>query len=210
MDRTHCRAFELCADDENMSTKIEFFYDYVSVYSYLADSQLSQLTSAEIVYRPMFLGAVMEATGNRPPGTVKAKGKYLRTDIERWVKRYSLAFNMNPLFPQNTLKALRLALVAQKHGTFEPVHRALFDAMWVHEKDLSDENVLAEIAAKAGVPLAEIEDAAIKDELKANSGEAVDRGAFGAPTFFVGDQMFFGNDRFDFISDALKNRGKGP
>ncbi len=205
MDRTHCRAFELCADDENMSTKIEFFYDYVSVYSYLADSQLSQLTSAEIVYRPLFLGAVMEATGNRPPGTVKAKGKYLRTDIERWVKRYSLAFNMNPQFPQNTLKALRLALVAQKHGTFEPVHRALFDAMWVDEMDLSDENVLAEIAAKAGLSLDDIEDVAIKDELKANSAEAVDRGAFGAPTFFVNDQMFFGNDRFEFINDALEN-----
>ena len=188
-----------------MSTKIEFFYDYVSVYSYLADSQLSQLTSAEIVYRPLFLGAVMEATGNRPPGTVKAKGKYLRTDIERWVKRYSLAFNMNPQFPQNTLKALRLALVAQKHGTFEPVHRALFDAMWVDEMDLSDENVLAEIAAKAGLSLDDIEDVAIKDELKANSAEAVDRGAFGAPTFFVNDQMFFGNDRFEFINDALEN-----
>jgi len=205
MDRTHCRAFELRADDENMSMKIEYFYDYVSVYSYLADSQLGQLTGAEVVYRPMFLGAVMEATGNRPPGTVKTKGKYLRTDIERWVKRYSLAFNMNPLFPQNTLKALRLALVAQKHGTFEPVHRALFDAMWVYEKDLNDKEVLAEIAAKAGLSLEGIEDPAIKDELKANTNEACERGAFGAPTFFIGDQMFFGNDRFDFINDALRN-----
>jgi len=192
-----------------MSTKIEFFYDYVSVYSYLADSRLSQLTGAGIVYRPMFLGAVMEATGNRPPGTVEAKGKYLRVDIERWVKRYSLTFNMNPLFPQNTLKALRLALVAQKQGTFEPVHRALFDAIWVQEKDLNDENVLAEIAEKAGLAFEDIEDAAIKDELKVCTGEAVDRGVFGAPTFFVGDQMFFGNDRFEFINDALENCDRG-
>ena len=74
-----------------MSAKIEFFYDYVSVFFYLADSQLGSLAGAEVVYRPMFLGAVMEATGNRPPGTVKAKGRYLRADIERWAKRYSFA-----------------------------------------------------------------------------------------------------------------------
>ena len=97
-----------------MTKKLEFFYDYVSVYSYLANSQLRNIAGADVVYRPMFLGAVMEATGNRPPGTVKAKGKYLWTDIQRWMKRYSLPFKMNPVFPQNTLYALRLALVAQK------------------------------------------------------------------------------------------------
>jgi len=205
MDRTHCRTAEFCADEKNVSTKVEFFYDYVSVYSYLANSQLSSLTGAEIVYRPMFLGAVMEATGNRPPGTVEAKRKYLHSDIERWAIRYSLTFRMNPVFPQNTLKALRLALVAQEKGAFEIVHQALFDAMWVHEKDLSDEGVLAEIAAKASLSIGDIEDPAIKDELKANTEEAVTRGAFGAPTFFVGDQMFFGNDRFDFIEEELLN-----
>jgi 2-hydroxychromene-2-carboxylate isomerase len=190
-----------------VKTKVEFFYDYVSVYSYLADSQLGKLPGAEIIYRPMFLGAVMEATGNRPPGTVKAKGRYLRDDIKRWAERYSLTFRMNPVFPQNTLKALRLALVAQKKGAFEIVHQALFDAMWIHEKDLNDNEVLAEIAAKAALSLDDIEDVAIKDELKANTNEACERGAFGAPTFFVGDQMFFGNDRFDFIEEAVRNRG---
>ena len=188
-----------------MSEKVEFFYDYVSIYSYLADSQLATLAGAEIVYRPMLLGAVMEATGNRPPGTVEAKRKYLTTDIDRWAERYSLRFKMNPIFPQNTLKALRLALVAQKQGEFERVHRAIFEAMWAQEKDLADEDVLAEIAAKVALSLKAIEDEAIKDELKANSEEAVARGAFGAPTFFIGEQMFFGNDRFEFIKKALKN-----
>lgn len=192
-----------------MSNKVEFFYDYVSVYSYLADSQLCNLSGADIVYRPMFLGAVMEAAGNRPPGTVKAKGRYMGTDIKRWADRYSLTFRMNPVFPQNTLKALRLALVAQKNGVFEAVHPALFDAMWVHEKNLSDEAVIAEIAAEAGLSISDIEAPAIKEELKANTAEAVTRGAFGAPTFFVGDQMFFGNDRFDFIEEALEKCGKG-
>ena len=180
-----------------MSKKVEFFYDYVSLYSYLADSQLGKLAGAEIVYRPMFLGAVMEATGNRPPGTVEAKRRYLMTDVDRWTRRYSLAFRMNPVFPQNTVKALRLALVAQKEGVFENVHRALF------EKVLGDEVVLGEIAADASLSLEAIQDPAIKDELKAITGEAIDRGAFGAPTFFVGDEMFFGNDRFYFIREAL-------
>lgn len=186
-----------------MSKTIEFFYDYVSVYSYLADSQLDQLAGATLVYRPMFLGAVMEATGNRPPGTVEAKGEYLKTDVARWVKRYSLPFRMNPVFPQNTLKALRLALVAQDEDVFEDVHPALFEAMWVDGKDLANETVLAEIAATAALPLDAIEDPAIKDRLKANTGEAIERGAFGAPTFFIGDQMIFGNDRFEFIREAL-------
>ena len=189
-----------------MSMKVEFFYDYVSVYSYLANSQLSNLAGAEIVYRPMLLGAVMEATGNRPPGTVKAKGKYLQVDIKRWAERYSLTFKMNPVFPQNTLKALRLALVAQKKDVFDVLHQALFDAMWVHEKNLNDKQVLAEIAAKVALSLEDVEDVAIKDELKANTNEACERGAFGAPTFFVGDQMFFGNDRFEFIEDALRKK----
>lgn len=191
-----------------MNGQVEFFYDYVSIYSYLADSQLENLAGAEIVYRPMFLGAVMEATGNRPPGTVAAKRQYMMTDIDRWAKRYSLPFKMNPVFPQNTLKALRLALVAQHEGAFKGVHQALFEAMWAHEKDLGDENVLAEIAAKEdALSLEAIEDKAIKDELKANTEEAIARGAFGAPTFFIGDQMYFGNDRFDFIEQAIKNRG---
>jgi 2-hydroxychromene-2-carboxylate isomerase len=110
---------------------------------------------------------------------------------------------MNPVFPQNTLKALRLALVAQHAGAFERVHQPLFDAMWVHARELSGATVIGDIAVNAGLSLDAIEDQAIKDELKANTAEAVTRGVFGAPTFFIGEQMFFGNDRFEFIREAL-------
>ena len=189
-----------------MSAKVEFFYDYVSLYSYLANSQLNTLDGADIVYRPMLLGAVMEATGNRAPGIVEAKEKYLHVDAERWAKRYSMPFNWNPLFPQNTVNALRLALVAEKKGVFEAVHRPLFDAIWVEEKDISDVSVLTEIATNAGLCFDDTQEQAIKDALKANTSEAVDRGVFGAPTFFVGDEMFFGNDRFDFIKEEIRNR----
>lgn len=187
-----------------MSTKVEFFYDYISLYSYLADSQLASLDGAEIVYRPMLLGAVMEATGNRAPGIVEAKEKYLHVDAERWAQRYSMPFNWNPLFPQNTANALRLALVAEKRGVFEVVHQPLFNAMWAEEKDLGDDNVVAEIAAKVSITIDDIKNPAIKEELRANTSEAVERGVFGAPTFFIADEMFFGNDRFEFIKEAIR------
>ncbi|MCZ6809154.1 MAG: 2-hydroxychromene-2-carboxylate isomerase [Proteobacteria bacterium] len=190
-----------------MAKKLEFFYDYVSPYSYLADSQAGKVGGSNLVYRPVFLAAIMQATGNKPPGSIEAKGKYLRKDITRWASRYGVVYKRNPKFPQNTLKALRLAVVAQRDGVFDKVHSALFAAMFVHQSDLNDDKVLADIMNAAGLDeseiFARIADQSIKDELKANTDEAVRRGAFGAPTFFVGEEMFFGNDRWEFVKEAL-------
>lgn len=193
-----------------MTIKVEFFYDYVSVYSYLANSQLDTIAGAEIEYRPMLLGAVMEATDNRPPLTVKAKGRYLIGDVARWVSRYGLSFKFNPVFPQNTVNALRVAIVALREQQFDAIHQSLFDAMWIDEVNLSDKASLASLITDAGLDAGAYLDAIgrqeVKDELKANTDEAIERGAFGAPTFFVGDQMFFGNDRFDFIKEEIANQ----
>jgi len=192
-----------------MAKKLEFFYDYVSPYSYLADSQVGKVGGSNLVYRPMFLAAVMQATGNKPPGSIEAKGIYLRKDIIRWTSNYGVAYKWNPKFPQNTLKALRLAVVAQGDGVFDKVHSALFAAMFVHESDLNNDKVLADIMNSAGLDesetFARIADQSIKDELKENTDEAIRRGAFGAPTFFVGEEMFFGNDRWEFVKEALTN-----
>ncbi len=189
-----------------MTRKLEFFYDYVSLYSYLANSQLSRI-AAEVVYRPMLLGGVMKSVGNVPPTLVKARGNYLFKDAERWAQRYGIEYKMNPAFPQNTVSAMRLALVAQENGLLSAVHQPLFDAMWVEQKQLSDNTVLRDIVSKSALPLeetmAEINSDRIKDKLRANTDEAVDRGAFGAPTMFVEDEMFFGNDRLEFVEDAL-------
>ncbi len=196
-----------------MTVTLEFFYDYVSSYSYMAHEAVKSLEGVEVKYRPMFLGGVMKATGNSPPGTVPAKGRYLGKDLRRWAKHYDVPFRFNSVFPQNTLSALRLALVAQHRGTFDAVHQPLFDAIYVNDRDLSDPAVLAEIVTAAGLDpeeyAAEIGSQAIKDELKANTEEAVARGAFGAPTFFVGEEMFFGNDRFDFIKAAIAKAAAG-
>ena len=204
------RGYTALGADEirKMTKRLEFFYDYVSPYSYLANSRVREVGGSGLVYRPMFLGGVMQASGNLPPGTLEVKGQYLRKDIARWAEHYGIDYNRNPNFPQNTLKALRLAIVAQQDGIFPEVHGALYTAMFVDGKDLSDDRILGEIMNSTGLDapatFSRIAQQAIKNELKANTEEAVARGAFGAPTFFVGDKMFFGNDRFDFIEKALQ------
>lgn len=189
---------------------LEYFFDYVSPYSYLADSQVPGIverTGAELVYRPFFLGGVMQAAGNSPPATVPAKGKYMLTDIARWCERYGVELKFNPHFPVMTVKPMRAALVALEQGAFPPFHAALFRAMWREEKNVGDAEVLAEVIAGAGLDAGKILDRIgeedVKEKLKANTAEAVARGAFGAPTFFVGDEMFFGNDRLDFLEAKL-------
>ncbi len=195
-----------------MSRRVEYFFDYVSPFSYLADSQVPELikrTGAELVYRPFFLGGVMQASGNKPPATVPAKGKYMFADIARWSGRYQLEIKFNPHFPVNTVKAMRGALVALEEGYFETYHQALFSAMWREEKNVGDADVLGAVLDAAGLEgsaiVARTGEQSIKDKLKANSDEAVERGAFGAPTFYVDGEMFFGNDRLDFLEEKLNS-----
>jgi 2-hydroxychromene-2-carboxylate isomerase len=190
---------------------LEYFFDYVSPYSCLADSQIAGIverTGCELVHRPFFLGGVMNASGNSPPATVPAKGKYMLTDISRWSARYGMELRFNPHFPVNTVKVMRGALVAQEQGVFPAYHAAMFRAMWRDEKNLADPDVIAEVLTGVGLDaqklLGRIGDADVKDQLRRNTDEAVERGAFGSPTFFVGDQMFFGNDRLDFVEEALR------
>jgi 2-hydroxychromene-2-carboxylate isomerase len=193
-----------------MSERFEYFYDFVSPYSYLAQSQIPALvarTGAELIYRPFLLGGVMQSSGNSPPATVPAKAKYMPVDIGRWLDRYGIELNFNPFFPVNTVKAMRGALVALDDGCHEAYNTALFEAMWLHEKNVAELDVLAEVISEAGLDadsiLKRIANEEVKERLKANTAEAVERGAFGAPTFFVGDEMFFGNDRLDFLEQRL-------
>jgi 2-hydroxychromene-2-carboxylate isomerase len=194
-----------------MPRRLEFFYDYVSPFSYLANSQLqalAQRTGAELVYRPFFLGGVMQATGNQPPATLPARAKYMPKDIARWVRRYGVPFRFNPNFPMNTLHAMRAALAAQEQSSFPVYHAALFRAAWAEPVNLADVAVLRDVIAKTGLDAERIVARAsadeIKERLKANTAEAVERGAFGAPSLFVGDEIFFGNDRLDFVEEALR------
>lgn len=196
-----------------MPKTIEFFYDVVSPTAYLAATQLPgvvERTGAQLIWRPMFLGGVMQATENRPPGTVKAKGKWMWEDLKRFAKRYGVAFahNPNPHFPMLTLAAQRIAVGVLDTPDFAPFTAAMFKAAWVDQKNIADKAVIAEVLSAAGLDAARLldlaDDKANKDRLKANTDEAVARGVFGAPTFFVGDEMHFGQDRLDFVEEAAR------
>jgi 2-hydroxychromene-2-carboxylate isomerase len=190
-----------------VSKSVEFFFDYVSPYSYLADFQLTLFNNIEIIYRPMLLGAVMQATNNKPPGIIPSKGAYIAKDLELWSRHYGIPFRLNSIFPQNTLTALRLAIACQREDNFQLIHQALFKAMFVDNLDLSNTDILRDILNQQQLDSDELiikaTESSIKEELKRNTNEAVARGAFGAPTFFIDGEMFFGNDRLDFIRTKL-------
>ena|SRR5688572_6304123 len=187
--------------------KLEFFYDLSSPYSYLAATQLEALaarTQAELVWRPMVLGAVHKATGNDMPARVAQKALWMWKDLNRWADQYGVPFRMSSHFPANTVNAMRLCLVADDAGKAAPVTLAAFRAMWVDDLDLADANVIAQLAAGYDLDATAIGRQEIKDRLRANTDDAVRRGAFGAPAFFVGDELFWGNDRLHQVERALQ------
>ncbi|WP_413044138.1 2-hydroxychromene-2-carboxylate isomerase [Pseudomonas sp. YJ42] len=195
-----------------MDKTVEFFFDLGSPAAYLAWTQLPALcerAGAELRYRPMLLGGVFQATGNSSPATVPAKGRYMTTDLLRHARRYDVPFDFNPHFPINTLALMRGAVgyQLQQPKDFPRYLDALFKALWVDQRNLGDERILAAVLAEAGLEPEQfhalVTDEHVKNALKANTEEAVLRGVFGAPTFFVGSEMFFGQDRLCFVEEAL-------
>lgn len=188
---------------------IEFLFDVGSPTTYLAHRRIPDLiarTGAEVVYVPVLLGGIFKATGNASPVTVPAKGVYMGADMARFAKKFGVSLNMNPYFPINTITMMRMAAGLVGEDPFPMLVDTLFDAMWKGRKNMGDPEVLASVLAGAGFDpaalLAVAESAEAKDRLKTNTETAVARGAFGAPTFFVGDEMFFGQDRLDFVEEA--------
>ncbi len=198
-----------------MTRTLEFYYDYGSPYSYLADTQVEAIAKragATLVRKPMLLGGVFKATGNASPMTVELKSRWSAFDMPMWARHYGVPFQRNPFFPVNTLALMRGAAAAQIDGLFERYHPAIYKAMWVDGRNLNDIAEVASVLTAAGLDAARfgsrIQDQDVKDRLKAATDEAVGRGVFGAPTSFVGDKMFFGNDRLPFVEMALKGELK--
>jgi len=191
---------------------IEFWFDVGSPYSYLAWRALPKLAAekgARIDWRPMLLGGVFKATGNHSPAEIPAKSRWTRIDMQRWAERIGTTIRMNPHFPVNTLALMRGAVAMKTLGE-EPFLRyldAVFRAMWVDARNMGDPDEVAAVLREAGFDPAQVMalalEPAAKEGLKAATEEAVARGVFGAPTFFVGDQMFWGQDRLDFVAQAL-------
>jgi 2-hydroxychromene-2-carboxylate isomerase len=190
---------------------VEFFFDLSSPYSYMAATQLPALArraGAELVYRPMVLFAVFQASGNVMPAKVPYKARWMGQDLDRWAKHYGVPFRFSSHFPVNAIKAMRLILVDDVKA--QAVTDAAFSAMWANDRNIADEAELRAIATAGGLDadqaLKAIEEPRIKDRLRANTDEAIARGAFGAPAIFVGDELFWGNDRLHFVEAALKDQ----
>ena len=195
---------------------VEFYFDFGSPAAYLAYTQLPHVcadTGATLVWKPMLLGGVFQATGNRSPAEIPAKRPYMNTDLKRFADRYGVPFMHNPHFPINTLLLMRGATGLQMHqpARFADYVAAMYRAMWVDGRDMNDAATVGAVLQAAGfdpgavLALAARQD--VKDQLKAATQEAVARGVFGAPTMFVGDQMFWGQDRLDFVRESLTTKG---
>jgi 2-hydroxychromene-2-carboxylate isomerase len=194
-----------------MSNTVEFLFDVGSPTTYLAHKRLPALierTGAEVVYVPILLGGVFKATGNASPAMVPAKGLYMNADMARFARRHGIELVFNPHFPVNTLTMMRMIAGLVGHPLFMTLVDTLFNAMWRDQKSMGDPEVVATVLTEAGFDpepmfaLAQSDDA--KALLIANTERAVARGVFGAPTFFVGDDMFFGQDRLVFVEEALE------
>ncbi len=196
-----------------MSRSVEFFFDVGSPASYLAWTQLPAICSgegAELVYRPMLLGGVFQATGNASPAAVPSKRAYTSLDFARHAKKYGVALQVNPFFPIMTLALMRGAVGVQMHmpDRFQDYLRGVFKALWIEPVDLNQPALTARALTEAGFDAAELmalaSAADVKAALRATTEEAIGRGAFGAPTMFVGTDMFFGQDRLEFVREALR------
>ena len=191
---------------------IEFFYDFTSPYSYLAATQIKQLaqkTGAAFQPKPFVLGAVFKAVGTEKiQAEFPAKGRAMWLDVAAWAKDYDVPLRFPDVFPVNSIKAARAVLaVADPEKAWQLTER-IYRAYWSENADISQPDLLGKLVADVGLNALEVLAATdtpeIKDRLRANTTDAIERGAFGAPTIFVGDQLFFGNDRLHFVERAAK------
>jgi len=196
-----------------MPSTLEFYFDFGSPNAYIAHVRLPPIvarTRARVAYRIMLLGGVFQATGNVSPAALKFKLGYIRRDMLRFINKFEVPFRMNPHFPVNTLKLMRGAVVAEEDGFLATYMDAAFRGMWRDGLNMADEAVFADALERGGLDAAHvmrrINEESVKDKLKTYTAAAVARGIFGAPTFFVGDEMFFGQDRLELVEEALLGR----
>lgn len=198
-----------------MSKTVDFIFDFASPNAYLVHKIVPEIearTGAVFNYIPCLLGGIFKATGNQAPmiafGGIKNKPEYDAIEMQRFITRHNLTgFKMNPHFPVISLMLVRGALVAERDGYLMKYIDAMIDALWEQELKLDDPEVLHKALADAGFNadkiMTDMGDEAIKAKLLENTNAAVERGAFGIPTFFVGDEIFFGKERLGQVEELL-------
>jgi 2-hydroxychromene-2-carboxylate isomerase len=199
--------------ENNAAKTVEFFWDPASPYTYLAATQIDELaarTGAIIDWKPFLLGKVFEGSSNRMPASVPAKAKHMFKDLQLWAKLYGVPLTMPKVFPVNSVLACRVGVAANAIGKGGDYAQAIMRAYWGEGIDISQPENVAAAITDAGLDtdslLAEAQGQPIKDQLRANTEDALARGAFGAPTFFIGKQMFWGNDRLVLLEGVLSGK----
>jgi 2-hydroxychromene-2-carboxylate isomerase len=200
--------------------RVEFHFDFGSPNAYLSHvviPRIEQRTGAKFEYVPILLGGVFKLTNNRSPveayAAVRNKLPYEHLETQRFIKKHGIgSYQFNPFFPVNTLALMRGAVAAQRLGVFERYVDAMFHHMWEQPKDMDDPAVIGAALQESGFDAAKLmalaQDQSVKDELAANTSRSVERGTFGAPTFFVGDEIYFGKDRLRDVEEAIVAGGK--
>ena len=199
--------------------RLEFFFDCSSPWTYLAFDRIEATardTGADLIWKPILVGGVFNTVNpsvyesrERP---IKPKAAYYQKDLQDWARYQGLRIGLPPVFPVNSVKAMRGAFVAEEEGVLSPYLRAVFEAYWGELRDISQDPVLRELVARVGMdpePFFEkIGSAPYKSRLRANTDELIARGGFGSPTLFVdSDDMYFGNDRLELVREALRRAG---
>ena len=194
---------------------VDFLFDFGSPNAYLSHRvvpDIEKRTGARFVYVPVLLGGIFKLTNNQPPmvafGNIKNKMPYEMLETRRFVTRHRLAaFSFNPHFPVNTLVLMRAAVAAAAEGQLAPYVEAVFQHMWERGTKMDDPAVCRAALLESGLDadrlLSRAQDQDVKDTLMRNTQEAVDRGAFGIPTFFVGSEIYFGKDRLRDVEDEI-------
>ena len=196
-----------------MTKSVDFYFDVGSPTAYLAHNRLKQLKleyGCSVIYHPVLLGGLFKASGNSSPVTVPAKGRYMMMeDLPRFAEIYNVPLNTNPHFPINTLNLMRGAVSSLDEEYFDTYIDTIFKAIWVEGRDMGDLDTVIEALTAAGLDAKAIIEATqrpeVKQKLISNTEQAVERGLFGAPTMFVDGEMFFGQDRLQFVEAALKS-----
>jgi len=195
--------------------KVQFLFDFGSPNAYLADlviPKIEQRTGVKFEYVPILLGGIFKATNNASPAVtlkdVKNKREYAGIETQRFIRKHGITtFKSNPFFPVNTLQLMRGAVAAQVEGVFQPYFKAVYHHMWEAPKKMDDPAVMREALISSGLDadkiIARSQDPAVKNKLMELTQNAVERGAFGSPTFFVGNEMFFGKDQLRDVEEEI-------
>ncbi|XSC45706.1 2-hydroxychromene-2-carboxylate isomerase [Bradyrhizobium sp. RDT10] len=198
-----------------MPLKVEFLFDFGSLNAYLAELVLPGIewrTGVKFEYVPVLLGGIFKGTGNMSPFDslrgIKNKPEYQALETQRFIRRHNITkFRQNPFFPVNTLMLMRGAVAAQLEGVFEPYFRAAYHHMWEEPKKMDDLETFRNAFISSGIDIDRLIARAQQDDVKKGlidrTTDAVNRGAFGSPTFFVGKEMFFGKDQLRDVEESI-------